>query len=156
MGDDGFSAFWSRERDQLRRALALSLGDIGLATEAVDEAMMRAYQHWSRVSGYESPAAWVYRVATNWATSWLRRRRRRPTLPVEALDRPVDDRRDDLDLVGAVGRLPQHHRSIVVLRFYLDWPIERIATALDIPTGTVKSRLHRALHSLATAEEVHR
>lgn len=156
--DEGFEGFWSRERDRVRRALALTLGDGDLASEAVDEAMVRAYARWGRVGGLRDPAGWVYRVGLNWARSALRKRRLRPTVSTEMLDR-APDRADPLvdeglDLWAAVETLSVEHRAVVVLRFYLDWPVEQIAAALQLPAGTVKSRLHRALATLEDRREV--
>ncbi|MCC5948208.1 MAG: sigma-70 family RNA polymerase sigma factor [Nitriliruptoraceae bacterium] len=155
MDDAGFTACWVRDRDRLRRALALSLGDAPLASEAVDEAFTRAYARWDRVSQLDDPTAWLYRVAANWATSWLRKRRLRPVRPAESLDRPTEDRPDDGWVLDALAALPATQRSVVVLRFYLDWDIARIASALEVAPGTVKSRLHRALARLRTEQEVH-
>jgi RNA polymerase sigma factor (sigma-70 family) len=153
-GDEAFTALWERDHDRIHRALALALGDRDLASDAVDEAFARAYARWSHVQGLEDPTGWVYRVGSNWATSWLRKRRRRPTRPIEELDRAVRDPVADDGLAAAVARLPLKHRSAVVLRFYLDWPVDRIAAALDVPPGTVKSRLHRALGELRAQVEV--
>ena len=154
--DEGFEAFWSRERDRVRRALALTLGDGDLASDAVDEAMVRAYARWGRVGGLRDPAGWVYRVGLNWARSALRKRRLRPTVSTERLDRAQDNPAADegLDLWAAVETLSVEHRAVVVLRFYLDWSVEQIAAALQLPAGTVKSRLHRALATLEDRREV--
>jgi RNA polymerase sigma-70 factor (ECF subfamily) len=151
-GREQFEVFWDRTRDPVTRAVALTVGDVQLAAEATDEAMVRAYQRWDRVGGLEDPAGWVYRVACNWATSWRRKMMRRPTRDRDQLDRVVSDAYPDLDLIRAVQGLATVHRQVIVLRFYLDWPVARIATALDIAEGTVKSRLHRALIQLRECE----
>lgn len=144
--------FWAQERDRLCGVLAVSLADGALAAEAVDEAMARALQQWSKVQGYDDPAGWVLHVARNWAISWRRKLRRRPTLSTEALDRPVRDVLPDVDLTQALANLPESQCLAVVLRYGLDWPVARIASALQVPDGTVKSRLHRALDALAQQE----
>ncbi|HET8617959.1 MAG TPA: sigma-70 family RNA polymerase sigma factor [Acidimicrobiales bacterium] len=51
-------------------------------------------------------------------------------------------------LAAALARLPVDQRSVVVLRYYLDWSLDQIAAGLGIAPGTVKSRLHRALRRL--------
>lgn len=142
-----FVDFYRAERDQLARALALTLGDGHLAAEAVDEAMVRAYQRWDRVSTFDSPAGWVYRVARNWATSVLRRRSRAP--------RPLAERGpsdlgplDEPDVRAALAELGLKQRSVVVCRYYLGLNEAETATALNIRPGTVKSRLHRGLRHL--------
>ena len=100
-GRGQFEAFWDRTHDPVTRAVALTVGDVQLAAEATDEAMVRAYQRWDRVAGLEDPAGWVYRVACNWATSWRRKMVRRPTRDREQLDRVVSDAYPDLDLIRA-------------------------------------------------------
>lgn len=54
-------------RDRLYRAIALVVGDPSLASDAVDEAMTRAVARWERISKYDSPDGWVYRVALTWS-----------------------------------------------------------------------------------------
>lgn len=153
---DGFEVFWSRERDRLYRVLAVSIGDDYLAAEAIDEAMARALQRWHRIRGYDDAAGWVLRVARNWATSWQRKWSRRPTRPATDLDREVRDRLPDVDLERGLTALPSEQRIVLALRFLMDWPVAAIATALEVPEGTVKSRLHRALTALGEREEVGR
>lgn len=141
-----FEDFYRRERGGLFRALALTLGDSDLAADAIDEAMARAYQRWGMVSRYDNAAGWVYRVGLHWAISSLRRRRR-PVAPLAQIS-PDEHVMPDPVLAEAVRSLPVAQRSVVVLRFTLDWPLEQISGALGVPVGTVKSRLHRALQSL--------
>lgn len=149
-----FEAFYRRERDGLRRAVAFAVGDHGLAGEAVDEAMARAYQRWTRIGGYDDPAGWVYRVAVNWARSGWRRARRLVVGAVpETTATPPHDLPDPA-LWAAVASLPPGQRDALVLRFVLDWPHERIASALDITTGTARSRVTRGLQRLRTDLEV--
>lgn len=139
----GFDGFYQAHRDRLCRALDLTIRDWDLATEAVDEAMTRAAQRWEVVGGYDSPEGWVYRVALNWARSVFRKRRALPWRG-EALW----DTLPDPDIARAVAGLPLKLRIVVVARYYLDWSVPQIAQHLLIPTGTVKSRIHRALARL--------
>ena len=149
----GFDAFYRHERASVYRALALTLRDTDLAAEAVDEGMIRAYQYWWRISSYDYPAGWVYRVSLNWAIS--RRRRLSRSVPIASVAEPFVPAAEPHDdgLAAALGGLPPKTRAVVVLRFHLDWSVEQIATALRIPTGTVKSRLHRGLATLRTSIE---
>lgn len=151
--DDDFESFWTRERDRVYRALALTLGDPALASEAVDEAMARALERWFKLAGYEHPSGWVYRVGLNWATSRLRKLSRRPTRSPQELDRPHDDRYPDLDLAVQLSRLRPVQRTALVLRFYLQYTPTEIATVMDLPVGTVKSHIHRGLKQLRTAAQ---
>lgn len=150
----GFEDFYRAERGRLYRALSLTLRDPDLAGEAIDEAMVRAYQRWGRVRQYDRPAAWVYRVALNTAISSSRRLRR--SVPVaEVADRPgaSDPQPADDQLARALAALPTKQRAVLVMRFHLDWSVEQIAATLGVPGGTVKSRLHRGVASLRAALE---
>ena len=139
----GFDGFYQTHRERLSRALDLTIRDSDLATEAIDEAMARAAQRWEVVGSYDSPEGWVYRVALNWARSVFRRRRLLPRR-----DEAVWDTLPDPDVSRAVAALPIKLRIVVVARYYLDWSVPQIANHLQIPQGTVKSRIHRALTRL--------
>jgi len=142
-----FDGFYAASRTRIGRAVALAVGDVDLAADATDEAMARAYERWHLVSRLERPEGWVYRVAVNWATSVLRRRRR----SLHRLYQPADD--DDPAAVDpalheALAALDVKHRSAVVCRHLLGWSTAETAEALGVSEGTVKSRLHRALRQL--------
>ena len=141
-----FEVFYRRHHAGVCRALALTLNDVELAQDATAEAMTRAYQRWNTVGKYQNPAGWVYRVGLNWARSRLRKILRRPLSP----PRPSED--IALGVVNkldhALEQLSVGQRSVVVLRYYLDWSERQIAEALNIAPGTVKSRLSRALNRL--------
>jgi RNA polymerase sigma-70 factor (ECF subfamily) len=147
-----FDAFYRGAADKVRRALCLALADVELGTEATDEAMARACSRWTEVATYANPEGWVYRVGLNWARSRQRRRRWRDLRPVP--DHPAPEVPDDHDLSRALTRLTLEQRAVVVCRYLLDWTEDDTAAALDIPVGTVKSRLSRALHRLAQHLEV--
>jgi len=141
-----FTAFYAASHATVAGALTLTIGDASLAAEATDEAMTRAYQRWATVSAYRNPTGWVYRVGLNWARSWFRRRREVASVWIDqpaattAMADPALDR--------ALAELDVKHRSVVVLRYLLDWSVAATADALDIAPGTVKSRLSRALDLL--------
>jgi RNA polymerase sigma-70 factor (ECF subfamily) len=147
----GFEHFYRDEREPLLRALLFTLDDRELALEATDEALARAYERWDEVAAKDNPAGWVYRVALNFARNRVRRRvleRDRPLLG--ATSAPAAEDLTDPALAAALARLPLDQRTVVVLRFHLDWSVEDVAAALGIARGTVKSRLHRALRRLET------
>lgn len=143
-----FEAFYQDHYRSIARALAVTIGDRELAMDATNEAMTRAYQRWQKISAYDKPAAWVYRVGLNWSRSWRRRRRREQERPVRlgAYTAELAVRDDSLD--AAIDRLSIDHRAVVVCRIRLDWSVEQTALALGISPGTVKSRLSRALDQL--------
>lgn len=142
-----FEGFYRTSWQQIYRAVAISVNDSDLAKEAVDEAMVRAYERWRKVSAMANPEGWVFRVALNWAMSRLRRRKLQLRFgqPAGVLHDPDVA---DPKLVDAVRLLPHRHRNVVVARFLLDMSEADTAEALGIPRGTVKSRLSRALSAL--------
>lgn len=71
---DGFEVFDAEHRDAVARTLAFAFNDRELGFEAADEAMVRAYRDWAKVSTYGNPEGWVYRVGLNWGRSSLRRK----------------------------------------------------------------------------------
>jgi len=143
---DSFDEFYQTEVDGLYRALSLALGSADLASEAVDEAMTRAYQRWSKVGALDNPAGWVYRVATNWSISRLRKHNRE-RLGEDWSATKIDDYAD-VDLYRALSRLPVDARSAVVMRHLLGWSTAEAAEALAMKEGTLKSKLSRALGQL--------
>ena len=144
--DDAFEAFYRAEAQGLYRALTVVLGNAELAREATDEGLVRAYQHWRKIGHYDNPAGWVYRVGLNWARSRLRKTRREfITDDIEQIDETWPG---DPGLTEAIQRLPLEFRSVVVLRYLMQWSTAEVAQALAVPTGTVKSRLSRALEQL--------
>lgn len=106
-----------------------------------------------------NPAAWLSVVASRVAVDWHRARRRddrlRERLAARWLRRPPDHPEEHrvLALVVADGldALPALQRQVLILRFYVDLPVRDIARLLDVPEGTVKSRLNGAVLALRTA-----
>lgn len=144
--DTTFEAFYRAEADGLYRALTVALGNADLAREATDEGFVRAYQHWRKIDGYDNPAGWVYRVSLNWGRSRLRKTKRE--VITDEFHHHAHEWTIDLGLMTAIERLPLEFRSVVVLRYLLQWSTAEVAESLNVPTGTVKSRLSRALGQL--------
>lgn len=155
-----FDDFYRAEVDGLYRALTLALGSADLASEAVDEGMARAYQHWPKVSAHQNPAGWVYRVSLNWAISRLRKRNRErlnEDWSAMASGGPqsflagagnIGSYSLDVDLVRALSNLSVDARSAVILRHLFGWSTAETAEAMGIKEGTLKSKLARALAQL--------
>lgn len=141
-----FEEFYRHHAGTVQQALSLALGDPDLGAEAAAEALTRACERWDQVRGYDNVTGWVYTVGLNWGISRHRRNRWRDRRAVP--DRHVLPVPGDTDLAAALARLTAEHRAVVVCRYYLDWSVEQTATALGLRSGTVKSRLARALGSL--------
>ncbi len=121
-------------------------------------AMVRHLDHFDERSSF---GTWAYRIATNASLDELRRRKRRP-VPVLDDDLPLGSTIDPtgglhIDAVGdrllldrALADLAEEFRVPVVLRDVADLDYAEIASVLDIPIGTVKSRIARGRAALAT------
>jgi RNA polymerase sigma factor (sigma-70 family) len=133
-------------------AYALSGSRAG-AEDIAQEAFLRAYRDWDRVGSYAHQAAWVRRVATNVATSGLRRR----LVEARALARLAGRREPALDPLPArnadfwraVRALPPRQAQAVALYYLEDRSIAQTAAVLDCAEGTVKAHLAKARHTLA-------
>jgi RNA polymerase sigma factor (sigma-70 family) len=156
-----FADFYSVNHASVARALSATLGDDHLATEAVDEAMARAYQRWDHVRGLESPGGWVYTVGLNWARSLWRRSLRSMSIRHRESESDIAAVQcSDLDLDRALRNLSLDQRAVVVCRHLIGYSELETARVLGIRPGTVKSRLNRALtglrSSLADTDEIGR
>lgn len=128
------------------------------ALDATQEALLSVAKRIDRFDGRSAFTTWLYRVATNAALDELRRRRRRPE-PVEELPLAVGGPTgggdhsgvlaDRMALDAAMATLAPEFRAPVVLRDVAGMDYAAIAEALDIPPGTVRSRIARARSQLA-------
>jgi RNA polymerase sigma-70 factor (ECF subfamily) len=132
-------------------------GDRQLAEDVVQETLVRAWRKPQVLDQSESSArAWLFTVARNLVIDNKRSAHSRHEIGTDTLpDRPTEDRTDAL-LDGwlvsdALTTLSADHRAVVVRAYYRGDSIAEIATALHIPAGTVKSRLHYALRALRLA-----
>ena len=146
------ASFCADEFGPLVRGLSLYVGDVHAAEELAQEALLRACQHWDRVSGLDSPGGWVWRVAVNRANSRFRRRRaerramdRLSHSPVGGVD---SDAAEVLVLRGLIRQLPDRQRIAVVLRFVLDLSVEQTADRMGISSGAVRSLTKRGTATL--------
>jgi len=148
---ESFERFYRANRADVAKALALTLRDTELASDAVDEAMARAYERWSHVRSLDNPVGWVYRVGLNWSRSFLRRARRRPPIWMTPSEGVSDAAGIDPAVDRALGELSVDQRAVVVCRLLIGYSEAQTARALGLRPGTVKSRLNRAsarLHGL--------
>jgi RNA polymerase sigma-70 factor (ECF subfamily) len=127
------------------------------ALDAVQTALAAVWQHRRRLRPGRDPRGWFYRVLRNKCIDMMRSRRTHRSAPLERdlADRGNGDPTRDTDrqeeLAGlrrALAELPDEMREILLLRDFHDLPYAEIATVLDLPPGTVMSRLHRARSAL--------
>lgn len=162
---EAFGELVKRHQDRLYPTLVRLTGSAEDAQDLLQESFLRAYRKLGRFRGGSSFYTWLYRLAVNLALSHRRRRkgparlselwvdreteldpadlseRSDPTLPAERAER-------DAMIQAALDALAPDHRAVVVLKEFDGLRYEEIAAILDIPVGTVRSRLHRARKEL--------
>jgi len=129
------------------------LGDSVEAQDAVQDALIKAWQNWDRLRDQESFSPWFDRIVVNVCRDRMRQRGR-----VRMVDLETADGVEASDAFGAmfnrdrlgsaVARLGDDQRIVIALRFWRDLTVDQVAEVLDVPAGTVKSRLHYALRAL--------
>ncbi|MDQ1378081.1 MAG: hypothetical protein QOE15_2254 [Acidimicrobiaceae bacterium] len=126
-------------------------GDLAAAEDAASEALAKAYLRWPQLRHLAYRNAWVLRVATNEAIGTIRMQARRDRIlrrqppQLSVADHPEEPRQL---VVDQIRRLPHRQRQVVMLRFYAELSTDEVAATLHISAGSVKSHLHRALHTL--------
>jgi len=157
-----------------RQAMALS-GDFHAAEDLVAETMIEAWRSLPRFNGACRFSTWLYAILLHRYQKSLRRNQSRP-VPWTVLSQPGSDElteavarlsdpqpiacetlvqnESSARLQAAVSELPETHQTVVLLRFYEGASLAEIAAALQLPVGTIKSRLHYALARLRDMPEV--
>jgi len=159
-------ALLRRHHDRIHAVCRRLAGNDADALDATQEALIAIARGIRRFDGRAAFTTWAYRVATNACLDELRRRRRRPTpgLPDDLDDVPVgrsggasrsgvESIPDRLAIDAALAQLPIEFRAAVVLRDLCDLDYAEIAEVLDIPPGTVRSRIARGRAQLARVLE---
>lgn len=137
---EGFEAFFEAERARLFGTLCLVTGDRGEAEDLMQEAFLKAWERWDRVSGLVDPAGYLYRTAFNLFRSRLRRAARaaRRLLAADPAFDPFPGIEDRQDLLGALRKLAPRQRAAVVLVELLDLTSEDAAKFLHVRPVTVR------------------
>jgi RNA polymerase sigma-70 factor (ECF subfamily) len=141
-----------RHWPSVHRSAWLVVHDAAAAEDIAQEAFVSALRALDRFDRRRPLAPWLHRIVVNRAIDYSRARALRPetaadTLP-EPVARPVAAELGD-ELLAALADLGPEHRAVVVLRHLLGYTPGEIATMLDLPRGTVNSRLRRALDALS-------
>ena len=147
--DEHAAALW-------RYAVRLT-GDRARAEDVVQETLLRAWQHSEvTVDRERSPRAWLFTVARNMIIDERRSARVRHESGTADLESTCDRAGPDeiqsavdrMLLRGALAQISPAHRAVILRSYYQGWTTTQIAADLNIPEGTVKSRLHSAVRAL--------
>jgi len=166
---NAFTVLIKRYEKELYHFLVRFLGNASLAEESFQEAFLQVHISAGRFDTEKKFRPWLYTIAANKARDLLRSRAIRPT--VQLTDPSQDDGHSDLwdyllrtdqtpgDILDekyqkervrkTVDQLPNRHREILILAYFNQVPYKDMAEVLDIPLGTVKSRLHAAVKNFS-------
>lgn len=157
---NAFGELVTRYQDRLYHSVVRLLDHSEDARDAVQEAFLHAFQSLHSFKGDSLFFTWLYRIAVNTAISMRRRQKvalrlHTPTegsgaadpldpseanRPGHALEQAEEERR----VHDALGRLSVEHRAVLVMKDMEGMKYEEMAEVLDVPIGTIRSRLHRA------------
>ena len=140
-----FRLHWARAY----RAAFLVSRDAAAAEDIVQESFLAAIRALDRFDRRRPFGPWLHRIVVNRAIDWTRARQMRAEAELsDSLAAPADEAPLDGTLLAALAALPPDHRAVIVLRHLLEYTPGEIAELLDLPRGTVNSRLRRGLDSL--------
>ena len=140
-----FAAHW----DRAHRAAYLVVHDSALAEDIAQEAFLAAVRNLDRFDRRRPFGPWLHRIVVNRAIDAARARSHRAETAIsedvvdESEREPLDD-----DVLAALAQLPPDQRAVIVMRHLLGYTPGEIAHALELPRGTVNSRLRRGLDAL--------
>ncbi len=142
-----------------RTALAI-VGDEFAAGDLLQDVFLRVNRFAIRIDPERPIEPWLYRVTTNLTYTWLKRRKRWMLRPIEDMAEWLTSGKNNSPsyhlekseewqgVYKAVASLALRHRVVIVLHYFNDLSLQEIADILEIPVGTVKSRLHYGRRTL--------
>lgn len=147
-----FDDFYESEYRRVASVAYALTGSWAAAEDIAQEAFLVAHDRWEEVRDFDLPAAWVTKVASNQAVTWIRRR----TSEVRALAKLRGRRQEHAELDAAddefwvaVRRLPPNQATAITLHYLDDRPVAEIAEVLDCAPSTARVHLHRGRKALA-------
>jgi RNA polymerase sigma-70 factor (ECF subfamily) len=151
-----FGELFGRHRDRLRAVAVRTLGDREEAADALQDAMVAAFQRAGSFRGDSAVTTWLHRIVVNAALDRIRRRAARPAAVgqdeeardmlaagVQSLADPSESSDTAIDVRTALQQLVPEQQAAVVLVDMLGYPVADAAQILGVPQGTVKSRAAR-------------
>jgi RNA polymerase sigma-70 factor, ECF subfamily len=156
---EALEALYRRHWPWAHRAAYLVVHDQAAAEDIAQEAFLAAVRALDRFDRRRPFGPWLHRIVVNRAIDWARARSLRPEAEMESEpdegsgpwpgeNREQRSRPYSESVVAALASLSPEHRAVVVLRYLLEYTPGEIAEALELPRGTVNSRLRRALDRL--------
>lgn len=141
-----YATYWERAH----RAAYLVVHDAAAAEDIAQDAFLAAVDALDRFDRRRPFAPWLHRIVINRAIDWGRREALRRSAGDSALAEMPTPEKEGLggELMPVLAELPPEQRAVIVLRYLLEYPPGEIARMLELPRGTVNSRLRRGLDRL--------
>jgi len=155
-----FGIIVERHRDRLWRVALRTLGDPEDAADAVQDALLSAYRAGGSFRGDAAVTTWLHRITVNACLDLVRRRKSRPSAPLDdeqgggedvAAPDVLGDRETAAEILAALRQLGPEQAAAVVLVDVEGFPVAQVAEMLEVPVGTVKSRCARGRARLAAS-----
>jgi RNA polymerase sigma-70 factor (ECF subfamily) len=166
-----FAQLLARYERELYHFLVRFLGDRAAADDVFQETFLQIHQSAAQFDPQRRFRPWLFTIAANKARDLIRSQSRRPANPLQASISPGDEESGEyIDLMESIGSLPdqpmereelqqavqkivngmpEHLREILLLSYFHEFPYKQISEILNVPLGTVKSRLHAAVAHFA-------
>jgi RNA polymerase sigma-70 factor (ECF subfamily) len=153
---EDLDATCQHEYPRLVGMIGLYCGDVDVAEDLAQEALIRLCRDWHRVSRMDAPESWLHRVAINLAHSHYRRKTiERRALRALGARRPVPNSSDaGVETLDILRDLPHRQKAALLLHYYLDLPVREVAQMMQVPEGTAKTLIHRGIRALQADEGV--
>jgi RNA polymerase sigma-70 factor (ECF subfamily) len=154
--DQAFGDLMTRHERRVYNLAYRMLGNAEDARDVTQDAFLSCFRHLSTFRGDAAFATWLHRIAVNACYDALRRRRDTTAMDDRPLEpAPIPDHADQsasaIDVQRGLISVPADFRVVLVMHEIQDMPLEEIARILEVPVGTVKSRLHRGRVALGRA-----
>ena len=145
--EESFAALCGVLKTKLFRTAKGVLGNETLALDAVSEAVFRAFKGIKRLREPKYAETWFVRIVLNVARD-IKRRQKHEVIMETVPEGAHYDNHSDMEFLALIESLQSELREIISLKYYSGYTLSEISAILDIPEGTVKSRLNRALNLL--------
>ena len=151
--EDAYRALYDRYADRVFRYAITLLRNQHLAEEAAQETMIAVWKSAGRSEGRSKVSTWIFGIARNKAFDLARREKRGDRVPDISMvsPDPAPGLLKQEQVAGAMSTLPEAQREVVFLTFYEGLSYGEISSLLDVPEGTVKSRMFHAKRKLVEA-----
>ena len=162
--ENAYNEIVFRYRDRLMNFIYRFVNDVELAEDVLQDTLVKIFTHRHYYKEIAKVSTWIYTIAGNFSKTELRKRKRRKITQLSHMgkddkvyeipdierepDRGVHVQFSEQKIQNALQSLPSHFRSPVILRDIQELSYKDISKILDVPLGTVKSRINRARQQL--------